>query len=75
LKAAYPYGEPLGSTVVPGNERAIVVQGATLTVVDLTTLDLAGVHVRRPDLLNRQLDQLLVGDNRAGLLAFGRSEN
>jgi hypothetical protein len=34
-----------------------------------------GIHVRRPNALNRQLDQLLVGDNRAGLLAFGRSEN
>ncbi|MBL8861265.1 MAG: hypothetical protein JNK02_04555, partial [Planctomycetes bacterium] len=34
-----------------------------------------GLALRRPSALNRQMDQLLVGDNRAGLLVFGRTGN
>ena len=34
-----------------------------------------GITVRRPSASNRQLGQLLVGDNRAGLLVLGRSGN
>jgi hypothetical protein len=39
LKAAYPYGEPLGGIGIPGNTRAVVAGGATLSIIDLTTID------------------------------------
>ncbi|MCY2959126.1 MAG: hypothetical protein NTY35_03090 [Planctomycetota bacterium] len=41
LKASYPVGEALGGIGIPGNTRAVVAQGATLTVIDLTTIDSA----------------------------------
>ncbi len=41
LKAAFPFGEPLGGIGIPGNTRAVVAQGAALSIVDLTTIDSA----------------------------------
>lgn len=42
LVAAYPYAEPLGGIGVPGNQRALAVQGAALAIVDLTTFEADG---------------------------------